>query len=105
MRDKKVWFSLITLLVLMAGLFGGCAGEEAPTAPTPTGGEFKMPDPVKIVTDGIGTSSYTLLCGMAPIMEKYWGVKVRVTPMEAVRDKYQPGFDAFFGTVANTSRQ
>jgi len=87
--------SICLVLVLVALLLPACAKEEAPVTPTParptpvapspaptpaapTG--FEWPKTLTVMCSAVGTSDHARWCGIASIMEKSTGMKVRVIP-------------------------
>jgi len=87
--------SICLVLVLVALLLPACAKEEAPVAPTPARptpvaptpaptpaapAGYEWPDVLRVVSHSVGSSDYARWCGIAPLIEKSTGMKVRVTP-------------------------
>jgi hypothetical protein len=70
---------------ILSGIFV-LVGAEILAAPASS----SMPTQISVTSGGgLGTTVYAITAGMAPLMEKAFGVKVRAIPVEVVRDRYK----------------
>ncbi len=63
----------------------------ATTAPATTAAPtsaFKMPDTVRVMAGGTGGTQYILGTAIAPTLEKYLKIPVRVMPLEVIRERF-----------------
>ena len=95
MRKRLIALSVLLCLVLLTSLVVGCAKPAPAPAPTPAPAPAPVPPPYELpVTVGItggaatGSTTYALTCAIAPVMEKQWGIKVRVRPTEIAKERY-----------------
>jgi len=72
MKRKKL-LTLVGSMLLLALLLSPAYAKEA----------FKMPRMIGVSTGSVGTAGHSMAVGMAPIMEKFFGVPVRVIPAAA----------------------
>jgi hypothetical protein len=69
--DMRKWISVVSILLCLAFLTG-----------------YKLPEMIRMVAGGVGGTQYMLGTALTPTLEKYLGSKVRVMPMEVIRERF-----------------
>ncbi len=92
MKNRKAILIIAgTCLSLALVLLSPACGNKGASSPTTMqaakAAEYKMPDPIRINAGGTGGTSYFVGAGVAPAIERVFGVKVRVLPVESATER------------------